>query len=238
MFDDATLLLKEGRHASAFNLLGLAADELGKHIMVTAFPTRPGGKTARSKFRHRVRSHETKLRNARTVILVEEVVRMEHPSERLEGVLGERDFHDLRLRATYVNWGQCTSKVAEPSNAVASETVASFMKAVQAALELCESRFDFVSAEGLASIFRELDPVEDDSEPVDITVFAAARYAEKWGASREDAWRFGELVSEGFDRAEAELRELSPDATTMDLDDDRLAAIMLEVFSKTGDGDH
>lgn len=40
LFDDARRLETAGRHASAFLLAGLAADELGKHILVTSFPAR------------------------------------------------------------------------------------------------------------------------------------------------------------------------------------------------------
>src|SRR3954451_13467833 len=61
MHDDAVFLRHAGRLPSAFMVAGLAADELGKHVIVTSFFGRNDTDAEWRKFWRRFRQHEAKL---------------------------------------------------------------------------------------------------------------------------------------------------------------------------------
>jgi AbiV family abortive infection protein len=64
LFDDAVRLKADGRVASAYLLAGLAADELGKHVLVTSFYGREETDAEWRRFWRRFRDHQEKLGNS------------------------------------------------------------------------------------------------------------------------------------------------------------------------------
>ncbi len=64
LLDNAQALARAQRLPSAFMVAGLAADELGKHILVTSFYVRAGTDDDWRKFWHRFRIHRQKLGDA------------------------------------------------------------------------------------------------------------------------------------------------------------------------------
>ena len=64
LYDDAVLLRQADRLPSAFMVAGLAADELGKHVLVAAFyGAREETDAEWRNFWRRFRNHESKLDN-------------------------------------------------------------------------------------------------------------------------------------------------------------------------------
>ena len=64
LYDDAMSLRQSDRLPSAFMVAGLAADELGKHILVTSFCNRDQTDEEWRKFWRRFRNHQSKLGDA------------------------------------------------------------------------------------------------------------------------------------------------------------------------------
>ena len=64
LLDDAVMLAGAGRLPSALMLAGLAADELGKHVLVASFFAREGTDEDWRKFWSRFRNHTEKLGDA------------------------------------------------------------------------------------------------------------------------------------------------------------------------------
>ena len=75
---------------------GLAADELGKHILVTSFYAREQTDEEWRKFWRRFRSHQSKLGDALLGAWAGDLVSEDPPPDVAE-------FHQERLRATYVD---------------------------------------------------------------------------------------------------------------------------------------
>ncbi|MGC7268693.1 AbiV family abortive infection protein, partial [Mycobacteroides abscessus subsp. abscessus] len=64
LLDDAAVLAEDDRLPSAFMLVGLAADELGKHILVASFFSRIPDDDDWRTFWRRFRRHTEKLGNS------------------------------------------------------------------------------------------------------------------------------------------------------------------------------
>src|SRR6266487_3986865 len=115
LYDDAVSLRQGDRLPSAFMVAGLAADELGKHILVSSFYAREQTDEEWRKFWRRFRSHESKLDDALLGTWAGDLV-SEDPPPDVAGV------HQERLLETYVDVS-ANGTVSAPSWVVKKERV-------------------------------------------------------------------------------------------------------------------
>jgi AbiV family abortive infection protein len=132
LYDDALQLRKADRTPSAFLLAGLAADELGKHILVMSFyVTREDTDAEWRKFWRRFRFHEEKLGNALLGAWVGDLLNDEPPPS-------VKEFHQRRLAATYVDVG-ADGKVAVPSEKISDDELGAVLDKLSNELRYCET---------------------------------------------------------------------------------------------------
>ncbi|UOQ89178.1 AbiV family abortive infection protein [Agromyces endophyticus] len=129
LFEDAERLRAAERFTSAYILLGLAADEIGKHILVVAFPTRDASDADWKKFWRRFRAHEEKLGNTLFIDWSLDPFDVDEPPSR-------KDFHLRRLDATYVDFRD--GRVQAPHDFVGADAVDAAHGLVSRQLERCE----------------------------------------------------------------------------------------------------
>ena len=96
LYDDAVSLRQGDRLPSALMVAGLAADELGKHVLVTSFYNRDQTDDEWSKFWRRFRNHQEKLGDALLGAWAGDLISEDPPPDAAE-------FHQERLLATYVD---------------------------------------------------------------------------------------------------------------------------------------
>ena len=112
---------------------GLAADELGKHVLVTSFYAREQTNEEWRKFWRRFRSHESKLGDVLLGAWAGDLASEDPPPD----VAG---FHQERLLATYVDV-TADGTVSAPSRVVRKERVDEILSLTQQELSFCESVF-------------------------------------------------------------------------------------------------
>lgn len=238
LFDDADLLRRSERRASAFVLLGLAADELGKHILVASFVTRDQTEKEWRKFWSRLGRHTEKLGDSLLIAMNEYLALVSTGSiEWDESVLklitvDEQAFHTARLGSTYVDWNDDARSVTSPDSVASPDLVDGMFEIVRAGLEYSEKLFRSQDAASLGRLFETLRGSEKQRLLANSTQFLAYRQATLSGAAHENAVEFARLMDESFTRAEEEMQAVDPSLTTVDLDDSRLAEIVLEVFQR------
>ncbi|WP_460867572.1 AbiV family abortive infection protein [Nocardioides pakistanensis] len=131
LFDDATALYERGRIASAFTLVGLAADELGKHVLVTSFY---GGRDESDdewrKFWKRFRHHESKLGDALWGAWAGDLLSEDPPPN-------VKAFHERRLSATYVDIAD-DGTVQTPADSITAADVEAALGLVSGEVKFCE----------------------------------------------------------------------------------------------------
>lgn len=131
LFDDGLVLYERQRISSAFTLIGLAADELGKHILVASFyGAREDTDAEWKKFWQRFRRHQEKLGNSLYAAWAGDLLSDEAPPD-------AELFHKQRLAATYVDIDD-NDLVQTPRTSINKNDVAH-------AIERIGSELDFVN---------------------------------------------------------------------------------------------
>jgi AbiV family abortive infection protein len=132
LFDDAVFLHDAGREASAFMVAGLAADELGKHLLVASFGyARRRDPEEWRTFKRRFRQHTAKLGNALMSAWIGD--------NSGTGAIPNPDaFHEERLAATYVDVAK-DGAVTTPVALVTSARVDEVLATLRGEIEYCES---------------------------------------------------------------------------------------------------
>jgi AbiV family abortive infection protein len=131
LYDDAVSLRQGDRLPSALMVAGLAADELGKHVLVTSFYGREQTDDEWRKFWRRFRSHQSKLGDALLGAWAGDLASEDPPPD---GAV----FHQERLRATYVDV-TADGTVSAPAWIVRQERVDEILFLLQRELSFCES---------------------------------------------------------------------------------------------------
>jgi AbiV family abortive infection protein len=172
LLDDAAALARDKRLASAFMLAVLAADELGKHILVTSFYSREGTEDDWRKFWRRFRNHTEKLGDALLSAWIGDLL----ADEPLPDV-GE--FPRQRLAATYVDVSD-TGTVEIPSGAVSSKAFEATFNSIDRELRFCEKMLANATPESLRKVFESMRASPRGS--------ALAKCCEKFGAEAGTAF--------------------------------------------------
>lgn len=152
LFDDAVLLRHAGRTSSAFLLLGLAADELGKHVMVSAISGRDDTDAEWKKFWRRMGSHESKLGNTLTAGWAGDLLSDDPLPDKAA-------FHQQRLSATYADV-TTDGKISVPSDVIREHDVDQALNLIGRELKFCESALGAFAPERLARHFESLRAAE------------------------------------------------------------------------------
>jgi AbiV family abortive infection protein len=131
LYDDAMILRIGDRLPSALMVAGLAADELGKHILVSSFYIRDQTEDEWRNFWKRFRRHEAKLDDALLSAWAGDLLSEDPPPDAAA-------FHQERLLATYVDVSD-DGAVSTPSEVVVQQRVDKFLAMLKRGLEYCES---------------------------------------------------------------------------------------------------
>jgi AbiV family abortive infection protein len=152
LFDDAVLLRHAGRTSSAFLLLGLAADELGKHVMVSAISGRDDTDAEWKKFWQRMGSHESKLGNALMGGWAGDLLSDDPLPDKAA-------FHRQRLSATYADV-TADGEISLPRDVIEAHDVDRALNLIGRELKFCESALGAFAPDRLARHFESLRAAE------------------------------------------------------------------------------
>ncbi len=195
LYDDALLLREAGRAPSAFVLLGLAADELGKHMLVFAFPTRGNSNEQWRKFWRRMNSHEEKLGNALLAAWLLDPFDLGDPPDRSA-------FHKQRLAATYVDFRD--AGLQEPDAAINQVALDSAFGSIGPHLAYCERILSRTDPAALATSMqraRESKAARSDGNDVNDRYSSLAfAMAVAYGANEDEAAHFASVMVDHFPR--------------------------------------
>lgn len=197
LFDDAEVLREAGRIPSSFALLGLAADELGKHVMVASVPARKESDEQWRTFWKRMGRHEAKLGNSLFGAW------MSNPND-LGDPPDPGEFHRQRLSATYVDIRN--GIVERPDDMISLTTLTEAFASIGRHLQLCERMLDLTDEPGLADA---MDSVRAKANE------GAGSMFQRSISRRNIAWMIA--ISNGVSDAEAErfaefMADYSPDS--------------------------
>jgi AbiV family abortive infection protein len=149
LFDDAVLMRDQGRTPTAFLLAGLAADELGKHVMVASFyGVREETDDNWKKFWHRFRAHREKLGDALWAAWAGDLLTDDPPPD-------VEAFHRRRLASTYVDVDS-DGRVLTPSASLTDVEVDRVLGRIQPELEFCEKGFGEATPSELGAAFSRM----------------------------------------------------------------------------------
>jgi AbiV family abortive infection protein len=191
LFSDAEALLEADRPASAMVLLGLAADEIGKHVMVSALPARADTDAEWKKFWKRVGNHVDKLGNP---LLMDWMLDWSD----IEGPPNPAEFHELRKTATYADL--TPRGVTIPSEIVTLEMVEPRMKTIGRFLQYCETVTRRTDVRRLAATMRRMAGTQANESGHSSNWRRAHALAVVIGAPTQEAERFADLVENVLDR--------------------------------------
>jgi AbiV family abortive infection protein len=194
LLDDAVLMRDQGRTPTAFLLLGLAADELGKHVMIASFyGVRKETDDDWKKFWRRFRTHQEKLGDALWASWVRDLL-TDNPPPDIEA------FHRRRLASTYVDVDD-NGRIVTPSSTVTSAEVDKALAMIASELEFCERGFGDATPSALGTVFRKMRESEraeqlraiisDQGSMGTLAYVIAARS----GASHDEAVEFSSTMS-------------------------------------------
>lgn len=145
LLDDARMLASAQRFPTAFMVAGLAADELGKHIMVSSFFAREGTDDDWKRFWRRFRDHTEKLGGALLSAWAGDLLSEDPPPS-------SKAFHLKRLAATYVDLDD-RGVVRTPVDAVSEADLEHTFESIDRELQHCESVLGNATPEQLAVVF-------------------------------------------------------------------------------------
>jgi AbiV family abortive infection protein len=189
------VLSRLDRVHTAFVLACFAADEYGKHILVTSFPGRDLDNDEEwNKLWRRFRLHEEKLGNALLHAWWDDLFDLGEPASSI-------DFHSARLRATYVDLGQDNSAVLEPHEAVSRDELDCVLEQLTRSIGRSEKLIGAMSTEGLAEVMRRVSESDESRRlrdearthpvalPVRAAIFRARLLAKEFGEDPDEAER-------------------------------------------------
>lgn len=177
LHSDAELLFDADRTASAMVLLGLATDEVGKHMMITAFPSRGASDAERKKFERRARSHVEKVGNPLLMGWMLDPDALGDPPDPAE-------FHRLRNSSMYVDL--TADGVTVPEKEIDRARVSKNLAATGRFLQYCETVTRGVDKATLAETMKR------------------ARTAPRPDDRRSSLWKRANLVARINDAPESE----------------------------------
>lgn len=191
LFDDATLLHEHGRFTSSFVLLGLAADELGKHVMVVAFFNRPDSEAEWRKLGKRVNRHQDKLANSLWGAWAADLLSdADEPDA--------EEFHQKRLAATYVDLDK-EGTLRTPEMVIDQRTNQEALDFIARELKFCETTMSGVSIQSMAEAMARMQAASANGKPLAPTrhrEIMALAIAARAGIPRDSAMELVHLVDE------------------------------------------
>jgi AbiV family abortive infection protein len=197
LLDDAAALARAQRLPSALMVAGLAADELGKHILVSSFFSREGTDHWR-KFWRRFRDHTEKLGDALMSSWMGDLLTEDPPPS-------AKTFHQKRLAATYVDLGD-NGAVRTPVSAVSQEDFDSAFESINRELQYCERVLGDAKPEQLATAFDSLRTKADELAPYIESLSTEAKMAlvigMRTGMSQDEAIEFAKATDSVFARSD------------------------------------
>jgi AbiV family abortive infection protein len=185
LYSDAVLLFDADRTASAMVLLGLATDEIGKHMMITAFPIRGASEPERKKFERRVRSHVEKVGNPLLMDWMLDPDAIGDPPDPAE-------FHRLRNSAIYSDL--TVDGVTVPEKQVDRSRVAKNLAAMGRFLRYCEALTRGVDTAKLAATMKRGRTAPPTNEERSSLWKRANLVASVNGVPEPEAARFATIV--------------------------------------------
>ncbi|SMQ66975.1 abortive infection protein, AbiV family [Plantibacter sp. VKM Ac-1784] len=188
MYDDAELLRDAGRIPSSFVLLGLAADELGKHLMVASFPAREDSDEQWQAFWKRMGRHEEKLGNSLISAWL-------FDPDLTDGPPDPGAFHRRRLSATYVDVRD--GEVRSPVDTTSAADLANAFALIGRQLTFCEMMLASTDRNRLAATMSTLRETTASLPRGHATAWAMAK---SLGIPDADAERFASLVAKQLTR--------------------------------------
>lgn len=157
LFDDGVMLYERQRISSAFTLIGLAADELGKHILVASFYGAREEKDEEWKnFWKRFRRHQEKLGNTLFAAWAGDLFSDDSPPD-------ADAFHKRRLTATYVDIDD-NGLVLTPRARLDESDVARDIERIGSELAFCESVLRGATPSSLAATFESIRTSERSAD--------------------------------------------------------------------------
>jgi AbiV family abortive infection protein len=196
-FDDALTLRESERFATAYLLVGLAADELGKHVLVASFyGAREESDAEWNKFWRRFRNHQEKLGDALWGAWAGDLMTDEPPPD-------IPAFHQRRLAATYVDLDP-SGALSVPEAVVTTSELDDALNRVGGELEFCETALKDATPTRLGTAFADMrasDTAEQmrdmlKSGPMSALALAISLRS---GLSKDDALKFATRASEIFE---------------------------------------
>lgn len=194
LFDDGILLFQNQRFPRAFALIGLAADELGKHILCTSFyGTRDGSDEDWRVFWRRFRRHQEKLGNSLFSAWAGDLLS--------DAVPDVEAFHQLRLSATYVDIDGA-GLVVTPQSCIDAAEVERAINQIGPEIAFCESVLRRATPSQLAHVLESLQTSEQAVElRSKLAMYgpwapAAAAIGLKVGMPMEEVFKFIEYADE------------------------------------------
>ena len=171
LYDDALLLREAGRLPSAFMTAGLAADELGKHVLVSSFfGAREETDEEWRKFWRRFRRHEEKLGDALMGAWAGDLLTDEPPPN-------ISAFHSRRLASTYVDVSPDGAVVTTPSRLITLKEVNDLLDLLDQELRFCESMLAKATPEAFAKTLDGLRTSDKSKELRDLLAEGGAEAA-------------------------------------------------------------
>jgi AbiV family abortive infection protein len=195
LLEDSCLLRNSGRFASSFILVGLSADELGKHILATSFfGAYDGADEDWESFWRRFRKHQEKLGNALWSAWIGDLFTEESPPD-------VEQFHRRRLAATYVDIDH-NGAVSSPVEIITSADLDSIIQKIDTELAFCEKMLEGATADSLGRTLETLHSSLTGVRSVVSGLSSVGRLghalALRSGLSKEDALHMAKIAEEVF----------------------------------------
>lgn len=185
LFNDAEVLSDSNRLPSSFVLLGLCVDELGKHVMVTAFCEREDTDAEWAAFWARFRRHEAKLDVALAGAWLEDLLDLGDP-------MSGHELHKYRLAATYVDLDPLDGSIRTPDSVVTAELARRWLIQIRRYLESCEFTMARTDVDRLTEVFeRARKRPRPKGDP---TLTLAQAVSSRYGLSAVDGERLAGLT--------------------------------------------
>jgi AbiV family abortive infection protein len=201
LYEDAAALRHLSRLPSALMVAGLAADELGKHVLVASFYLRDQTDEEWRKFWRRFRRHESKLGDALLSAWAGDLLSEDPPPD-------VAAFHQERLLATYVDVSDDGS-FSTPSEVVAKERVDQVLGLLERELAFCESVVAEKTPSQLAAAMESMRTSPDMElrrlySEGGVQIAMAFVIAARAGMPYQEALRFAQQAEDGSRRLDGD----------------------------------
>lgn len=147
LLDDANLLGAHGRYASAFSCASLAADELGKHVLINNFfGYKDPSQENRRALMLALRNHAEKIGELVLYALLSDLAAGSAPAD-------YANLHKRRLDATYVDLSTTTNAVTTPDTEITRHEYDAIAASVERLIAASEARYSHTDVETLSQEF-------------------------------------------------------------------------------------